>query len=285
MSVVLPEALPGERAGSLVHRVGEVFAVFDRQDSGCVSYGLLAGGERLFVKTATIPAAMGSLRSAVRFHGVVRHPVIVPLMQVQEAADSPILVYPWIDGEVLYHPTTGSHPDRTAPDGPWSRFRSLPVSAVEAAIDHLLDAHRAVATAGFVAVDLYDGSMMYDFTRQMLRLIDLDAYRPGPFVAHERLPGSRRFMSPEEHGGGSVIDERSTVYVLGRAIRLLLDAGDDEAAWRGSPERLEVVTQATQEAASRRFGTVAELQSSWRAAGRRRRAGAASRSAGGLGRR
>ena len=30
-------------------------------------------------------------------------------------------------------------------------------------------------------------------------------------------------------------DERTTVYNLGRAIRLLLDAGDDERAWRGTP--------------------------------------------------
>jgi hypothetical protein len=69
-------------------------------------------------------------------------------------------------------------------------------------------------------------------------------------------------MSPEEYGGGSLIDERTTVYALGRAARLLLDAGDQEAAWRGSEER--VVTRATEPDPCRRFATVADLQDSWR---------------------
>ncbi|MFD5230668.1 hypothetical protein ACFWJ5_19480 [Streptomyces qaidamensis] len=35
---------------------------------------------------------------------------------------------------------------------------------------------------------------------------------------------------------GSRIDGRTTVHALGRAIRLLLDAGDEERAWPGTAE-------------------------------------------------
>lgn len=245
-------------------RAGVVFRVFDQQDSGCVSYGLALAGQRVFVKTATTPAAAESLDSALRLHRSVQHPVIVPLLQAVQAADSPVLVYPWCDGEVLHHSTVNGGHDRTAPDHPWARFRKLPVPRIEAVVEDLLDAHRAVTATGFVAVDFYDGSMMYDFEQHTLRLIDLDEYHPGEFTAHERLPGSRRFMSPEEYGGGSLIDERTTVYVLGRAARLLLDAGDREAAWRGSEVQLEVVTRATEPDPCRRFATVADLQDSWR---------------------
>ena len=45
----------------LVSSEDTVFAVFDRQDSGCLSYGVLtATGERVFVKTSATPEAAES---------------------------------------------------------------------------------------------------------------------------------------------------------------------------------------------------------------------------------
>ncbi len=266
MTSALPDPGPGEPADVWVRRVGDVFTVFDRQDSGCVSYGVAAACGRLFVKTAGTPAAADSLRSAVRFHRAVRHEAINPVLQAVSVAGAPVLVQPWLDGRLLYHSTVHGGPDRRDPCSTWARFRALPLRRVEDAVSALLDAHCAVSEAGFVAVDLYDGSMMYDFDRHLLRLIDLDDYRPGPFAAHQRLPGSRRFMAPEEYGGGATVDERTTVHVLGRAVRLLLDAGHQESAWRGSDEQLSVVRTATSAEPAHRFATVAELHASWRAA-------------------
>jgi serine/threonine protein kinase len=260
VTLPLPVPASGEPVPSWVHRIGEVFAVFDQQDSGCVSYGVRVGDEQLFVKTPSTDAAAASLRSAVRFHGAVRHRVINPVLQVVPRDHAPVLVMPWFDGELLRHGIRDGLPH----DGAWTRFRLQPVATVESVVDDLIDAHRAVVDAGFLAVDLYDGSMMYDFDRHELRLVDLDDYRPGPFVAHDRLPGSSRFMAPEEWGGGSTIDERTTVFVLGRAIRLLL--GGDEDAWRGSDEQLSVVQRATEADPTDRFATVADLHEAWSAA-------------------
>ncbi|CAN5190996.1 hypothetical protein BH20ACT5_BH20ACT5_17790 [soil metagenome] len=127
-----------------------------------------------------------------------------------------------------------------------ARFRRLPVGEVESVIDRILDAHVVVERAGFVAVDFYDGCVLYDFGRREVHLLDFDEYRPGPFVAAAQLSGSRRFMAPEEIGVGGRIDSRTTVFTLGRAARLLLDAGDDEAAWRGTAAQLAVVRRANQ---------------------------------------
>jgi hypothetical protein len=74
-------------------------------------------------------------------------------------------------------------------------------------------------------------------------------------------------MAPEEHRRGARIDERTTVYNLGRAIRLLLDAGDDERAWRGTPAQLAVVARATRADPAERYPAVAALADAWRAAG------------------
>jgi serine/threonine-protein kinase len=200
--------------------LASAFVVFDAQDSGCLSYGVEAGGRRWFVKKATAPQARLSLTRASQFHAAVRHPAIVRPERILDGPDGPTLVYPWHDGNVLNQATTHGSDRSTL-----ARFQQLPRPEVEAAIDTILDAHLAVTTAGYIAVDLYDGCFLYDFTARRMRLIDLDEYRPGPFILDtDRLPGSRRYMAPEEFARGTVIDQRTTVYTLGRTIQHLLDS-------------------------------------------------------------
>ncbi|MFE5867131.1 hypothetical protein ACFQ6V_00615 [Streptomyces roseifaciens] len=130
----------------------------------------------------------------------MRHPVIVPQVHRIAVRSNWAVVMPWHEGEVLYHPTAGGTADRTAPGSAMARFRALPLPLATRAWEQVLSAHLAVEEAGYVAVDFYDGALLYDFTGNAMRLIDLDEYRPGPFVLEEdRLPGSRRF-----HGAGGV---------------------------------------------------------------------------------
>ncbi|MFJ6832028.1 serine/threonine protein kinase [Streptomyces sp. NPDC091209] len=255
---------------SYLGRVGEVFRVFGEQDSGCVSYGVrLLDGARWFVKEAVNERGRCSLERGWAFHRAVRHTAIVPQVHRIAVRDDWAVVMPWRSGEVLYRPAEGGGPqDRTGPGSPMSRFRSLPTAEVRRAFDRVLDAHLTVEAAGHVAVDLYDGALLYDFGARAVHLIDLDEYRPGPFVLDdERLPGSRRFMAPEEFVRGAVIDTRTTVFTLGRAARLLLDAGDDERAWRGTAQQLAVVERATFPDPDDRYGDVHRFAAAWHAAG------------------
>ncbi|NES29349.1 serine/threonine protein kinase [Micromonospora terminaliae] len=235
------------------------FAVFDDQDSGCVSYGVEAEGRRWFVKEAVTPRAQASLARARGLHAAVRHETIVGPELAFDGTDGPALVYPWCDGTLLNHATTHGS-DRSG----LARFQRLPVAEVHAALDAILDAHLAVAAAGYVTVDLYDGCFLYDFAARRMRLIDLDEYRPGPFVlGSDRLPGSRRYMAPEESIRGSVIDERTSVHVLGRTVHHLLDSPH---SWRGAAAHRAVVDRATRENPARRYDTVAALVRAWREA-------------------
>lgn len=136
----------------------EAFAVFDQQDSGCLSYGTVRGGQRLFVKVASTPETSRSLSRAITFHQSVHHPTIVSPIDVVDSADRRRLTYPWVDGVVLNHATVAGS-DRAG----LRRFHRLPVDEVLAALHTVLDAHRSVASAGFVSVDLYDGCFLYDF--------------------------------------------------------------------------------------------------------------------------
>ncbi|MEV6057859.1 serine/threonine-protein kinase [Streptomyces sp. NPDC052107] len=253
--------------GAALDRLGTVFQKFEERDSDCISYGLLASGQRWFVKGASTPQGISSLRRAVSFHQNVSHSAIVHLMYSFTTDDGLVLVYPWLSGEVLYHPTLSRHGGRAAPDSPMARFRAQPLPRIHAALESILSAHLVVEEAGFVAVDLYDGCMLYDFDEHRMMLCDLDEYRAGPFVLNaDRLPGSTRYMAPEEFARGSLIDIRTTVFALGRALRLLLDAGDEEKQWRGTPEQLEVVRTATATSPGRRFPSVRSLVDAWQAA-------------------
>jgi serine/threonine-protein kinase len=237
----------------------DAFAVFDQQDSGCLSYGVERDGRRFFVKTALTAAGRESLRRAIVFHHAVSHRAIVHPVDVTDAEQETTLVYPWHPGIVLNHATVAGS-DRSGLE----RFRRLDVDAVHAAIDTILAAHQAVVAAGFVSVDLYDGCFLYDFDGRDMRLIDLDEYRPGPFtVDADRLPGSRRYMAPEEFQRGSTIDERTTVFHLGRTISELLDS---ESGSRCSAAQHRVAQAATEDAPHARFPNVGALVDAWRAA-------------------
>ncbi|MFI6977098.1 serine/threonine protein kinase [Embleya sp. NPDC050154] len=245
--------------------IGTVHTTFGDQDSGAVSYGVHAEGN-WFVKTGPNPASALSLRRAIDLHAHVRHPAIVPVLHTFNANGVPVTVGPWRTGEVLYHSTVkrAGKQLRTGAASPLARFRALPLDDVHAALDAILDAHRLIDAAGYVGVDWYDGCVLYDFDARRVHLIDLDEYRSAPFVLDcARLSGSTRYMPPEHSRRGALVTRTGTVFLLGRTLRLLLDAGDEERAWRGTLAQLAVVERATRRDPAERYPNVTELFDAW----------------------
>jgi len=240
---------------------GDVFVTITGHDSGNTSYGVSVAGERWFVKHASDAAAVAMLENAVRFHAAVRHPAIVPLAATLRTRDGLALVHPWRDGEVLNDPLLPGGVRRDDPRSSFARFRALPAPEIVAALDKIFDAHVAIARAGFVAVDFYDGAIIYDFAMRSVHLVDLDSYSPPYTLDRERQFGSTRFMAPEELRRGAAIDERTTVFTLGRTAFVLLG---DAASWRADPRRREVALRATAANPADRFATVDELDRAWR---------------------
>lgn len=173
-----------------------------------------------------------------------------------------MLIYDWVPGELVRVPPE----QRADPSSAFQRFRRLAADKLTVAIDTIFDVHRSICGAGWVACDFYDGSIIYDFDADRTWIIDLDSYRAGPFVNEMgRLFGSTRFMAPEEFERGAVIDERTTVFNLGRAISVFLGDGDlGRAGFRGSERQHQVMTNACREDPSARFQSVAEMARSWR---------------------
>lgn len=255
--------------------IGSIFATFDArtQDSGNVSFGVEASGRRWFVKTAGNPGSssflshedrVALLSNAQRLAREVRHPALPSLLGVVRSAWGPMLVYDWAAGELLRAPPER----RDDPASAHQRFLRLPPGEPAALIDTILDAHLALCGAGWIACDFYDGSIIYDFRAGRTWLIDLDSYHPGPFVNEMgRLFGSTRFMAPEEFERGALIDERTTVFNLGRAISVFLGAGQlGRPGFRGTDSQHQVMMRACEPDPAARFQSVGDMARSWRAA-------------------
>jgi serine/threonine-protein kinase len=259
-----------------VRAAGVVFAEFARQtqDSGNHSYGVRIGAERFFVKTAGVPtdqqanlrhtARVALLRNAARIHASLQHPILPPLKWVIESPTGPLLVYPWADGELLAVPRE----QRENPNSSLQRFRRLPASTICRSLDAIYDLHAALARAGWIAVDFYDGCLIYDFAAERIAVVDLDMYRAGPFQNQRgRMPGSTRFMAPEEFELGARIDERTTVFTMGRTALLYLSDGTlTPEAFRGSPALFEIVARACSPDPDQRYDSLAAFERAWLAA-------------------
>jgi serine/threonine-protein kinase len=238
---------------------GDVFAMFDAQDSGNVSYGVRIGDRRYFVKTAgrvvepEFPVRVARLRNAVAIAASCTHRALSVLDHVIESPSGPLLIYDWFDGELLGVPSER----RDDPTSSFARFRALPAPAIAAALTTIYELHAQLACDGWVAVDFYDGCLMYNFASQELRVIDLDMYSHGPFMNNMgRMFGSTRFMAPEEFEMGARIDERTTVFNLGRAAFVFLGE-------RGTAAQRAAATRACSPDPADRFATVEGFLAAW----------------------
>jgi len=265
-----------EQPEQYLRSVGTVFAEFGAltQDSGNVSYGVQIGAERYFVKTAGRPddprrflnhaGRVALLRNAVRLSESCHHPTLPRLYRVIESPSGPLLVYQWLDGELIGTPRAR----RDDPECAFQRFRRLPAATIQGRLDAVFDLHHELASAGWIAVDFYDCSLIYDFKSGRLGIIDLDMYREGPFRNEMgRMFGSTRFMAPEEFELGALIDERTNVFVMGRTALVFLSDGTlDADAFRGTRALFEVVARACEPERSSRYDSMAAFYSAWRAA-------------------
>jgi serine/threonine protein kinase, bacterial len=263
-------------AEAYLQAIGCVFAVFDEQtqDSGNVSYGVRIGDERYFVKTAGHPDdprpylrhsdRVSLLRNAVRLRRGCGHPALPLLYQVIESPGGPLLVYEWVDGELI----GVKRALRDDPRSAFYRFKRLPVPEILHALDRIYDVHDELAWSGWIAVDFYDGCLLYDFGRRELRLVDLDNYRAGPFTNEMgRMFGSTRFMAPEEFERGATIDERTNVFTMGRTAAVLLSDGTlERLPFRGSDVLFEVIRRACESDRHRRFDSLAAFYAAWKEA-------------------
>lgn len=281
MSAFLGVAGIDQPASAYVARHGRIEREFSHltQDSGNVSWIVEAPEGRLFIKTAGTgappppgapvpyfdhPGRVRLLRNAIDLARSCDHPALPALLNVIETPDGPMLIYRAAPGELINAPAEL----RADPASAYQRFARLPAVAQLPVFDTLIDLHRALAGCGWVACDLYDGCLIVDFATLALHVVDLDTYRRGPSRNDMgRMFGSSRFMAPEESQLGALLDQRTTVFTLGRLAWHFTTRLTEAAGCFNGPDALAaVIAQAVQPAPDDRFPTVAAFASAWRTA-------------------
>jgi serine/threonine-protein kinase len=250
---------------SFLHKYGRVFQVFADQDSGNICFGVDKDEERLFVKFAGAPTvaykgdpaeAVLRLRRTVPVYRDLAHPALIRFRCAEAIGGGFAAVFDWVDGECM------------GKQYPVSRqaFLQLPDAERLQVFAAIVSFHQHVVAEGYVAIDFYDGSVMYDFGSRRTYLCDIDFYERAPVVnTMGRMWGSSRFMSPEEYTLGAPIDEITHVYTMG-AMAFALFGGETDRSpglWRLGDAAYQVALRAVREERSERFGSLAAFAAAW----------------------
>ncbi len=253
---------------SFLHKYGSVFKVFDDQDSGNICFGVTNGAKRYFIKYAgaetaeysgTTKAAIERLKATVPVYEALRHKNLIKLVSAEEINGGFAVIFEWTDAVCMHRQYGGR-----------LRFMSLPVEKRLNVFNDILAFHAHVAKLGYVAIDFYDGSIMYDFQNNATLICDIDFYQKQPVTnGIGRMWGSSRFMSPEEFVVGSRIDEITNVFLMGATAFALLGGELDRSVskWTGDAGLHPVALKAVSERREDRYRSLAEFASAWKETG------------------
>lgn len=173
---------------SWLKKYGEAFWCVDGTGSGCVCIGMENAGKKYFCKIAGVNTIDAE---------------VTPEESVKILKDAVSLYYE------LKHPNLV----KIVEEYTYEQFYIV-------VFDALFSFLQNVNKKGYVAVDFYDGSIIYDFMTGRTTICDIDLFRKAPVVNDKGIEwfGTKRLKAPEEYKKGSVIDEQTNIFTLGALI-------------------------------------------------------------------
>ncbi len=248
---------------------GQVFHVFDQQDSGNLCFGVTGPFGKLFIKYAGAQTvnylgrpqlAVDVLKYATQLYRH-EHPSLVRMLAHGAVGEGYAIVFEWLDA-VCLRPTP---PDPRVQE----RLRRQTFIRRLTMLDGVFDLHALLAEKGIVAIDFYDGNLMLDFEMSRAVVCDIDLYRFAPTVNDRgRMQGSSRFMAPEEYALGAPLDACTNVYAMGALAFEFFGNNRDRSAqaWEGPASLYPIARRATADKRTDRYTTLDDFLSAWREA-------------------
>lgn len=150
-----------------------------------------------------------------------------------------------------------------------------------ACADVLFSFLKLVAEKGYVAVDFYDGNLLYNFETVTLTILDVDLFLKQSVVNNvgEGWFGTKRLKAPEEYIYGAAIDEQTNVFTLGALLFDFFGSFTKEEIaqrykekrfipcsfdkWQLSRERYDVALKAVSFERSNRYSSIEEFRKAW----------------------
>lgn len=276
---------------SWLHKLGTVFSVYYNQDSGNLLFGVEKDGVKKFVKYAgakttieyegTPEDAITRLEKAVIIYENIKHPNLIKFEQAIKCPEGIATVFEWFDGRGMHEAWTFNKCGKLEPASPYYQYLHLPVEKRLQSMSAIFEFLTYVESIGYVAVDFYDGSIMYDFNRDVTKICDIDFFKKKPAIIDigENFWGSKRFKSPEEYILGAKIDGDTNAFTLGAIIfHFFGNYSDSEVGqmyqnnaffacslenWTLSKQLYDVVLKAVEKDRSKRYSSMTEFFNSW----------------------
>lgn len=261
---------------SWLQKLGYVFAVFDQQDSGNICFGVEREGKKKFIKYAgTRPVdyqgepseAVSRLKGAIPIYYELKHPSLIEILDHFSIDGGYVAIFKWFNGECLHSHWSYPPPAKyTNPNSPFYKYKHLSIEHRLNSLERIFDFHVFVEEKEYVAIDFYDGSILYDFMNNETKICDIDFYQRKPFFNNMgRIWGASRFMSPEEFELGAEIDSRTNVYNMGAIAFGLLGGELDRSyeKWEASQDLYNVAYNAINEDKQKRYQSVREYYHAW----------------------
>lgn len=245
-------------------KYGRVFKVFDDQDSGNICFGIDGEDQKLFVKFAGAPTAeytgtpadaIERLKSTLPIYQNVKQASLIKFIGAEEIGNGFAVIFEWADGECMGRMYMESH----------KNIMCLPVKEKVNIFQSIIVFLRDIAEMGYIAIDFYDGSIMYDREKKITTICDIDFFRKSPCINDMgQMWGSPRFMSPEEYELGSVLDEVTNVFTIGQmGFSLFTDSDRAAENWPLSMESYQVLMKAISPNREERYDSIAEFGRCW----------------------
>lgn len=273
-------------------KYGKAFWCVDETGSGCVCIGMENMGKKYFCKIAgvnTIEAevtpsqSVQILKNAVSLYYQLAHPNLVKIVEAYAHGALYIVVFEWAVGECLFdHWNFETYKNNPALKNPKEKFKQLPAGKKIYAASILFSFLESVNKKGYVAVDFYDSSILYDFQSDTVTICDIDLFKKAPVVNDRGAAwyGTKRLKAPEEYIKGAAIDEQTNIFTLGALLFEFFGSfSDDEIKrryrenrfvpcayehWQLSRESYNVVKKAVHFDKAQRYRTFSEFYSDWK---------------------
>ena len=211
-------------------KYGTAFSVVDGTGSGCICFGMDDGKRKYFCKIAgvgTIKAEVSKaesvrlLKDAVQLYYDLAHPHLIRIVEEYDYKEFYVVVFEWANGECLFdHWNFDLYQKDPTRKSPKVKFKELPIPKKRKAVDVMFSFLQNVNQKGYVAVDFYDGSLLYDFETDEITICDIDLFEKAPVINNKGVDwfGTKRLKAPEEYRQGCPIDEQTNLFTLGALI-------------------------------------------------------------------
>lgn len=215
---------------SWVNDYGIVFSVIDETGSGCISFGVQKDNKKYFIKIAgakTVEAEISEqdsidlLKDAVEKYKNIHHQNLIKYIESFDINEFFAVIFEYADGECLFdHWNFEKYKNDSTLITPIQKFKKLEISKRLDVVYKLFSFFETFINAGYVAVDFYDSSIIYNFEKDEATFCDIDLFRKLPTKNDlgKDYYGTKRLKAPEENELGATIDELTNEFTLGAII-------------------------------------------------------------------